>query len=948
MANRKGVYSDVQPILTQNWVCQQVRGSKVLDVGCGQGDISLLLGREGFDVVGLDVCREAVDDANLRLRNEEESVRRNVTFIHQNIYTATFESGTFDTVIVGKMIEQVVQPQRLLAKIWEFLKDGGLLVMTTPFGINEDGHPNQSSYLSDWLKVTAPYFEIKEVEFIGKKICFTGTKRASARDELDRHVTLMEQEEAAFYHVERTLLDVVKEKEDRLKWLDARIENLEKTVQLEKQEKDALAHRIEAELAASLAAEQKAAELKQEIETVKLQLDQITKEREALTKEKEQLAHELKNIKSAISGYEKRAKKVVSSKDKNIRYLRNRLAVTEQSVKFRLGSALINSVKNPLTIPKNAYLISRMLAGGVRRKLKGIQRKYKLPPLPYDNTPLPAFSQSGYNGSSGFGDERVEAGEGLNELLLTGLHEPTSLDKLKVAAILDDFSTSCFAPECTLITFRPDNWREVFSAEYPHLLFVESAWKGNSGAWQYKIAKYSYAQGPELDDMLSWCRRRNIPTVFWNKEDPVHFDRFIHTARKFDIIFTSDANCIEKYKEVVEHDRVYSLPFAAQPVLHNPTRVKGYKQKEVCFAGSYYANRHPQRRQDMERLLDGALNKGLEIYDRNYGTESEHFRFPERFQPYIKGSLPYDKLVNAYKHYKVFLNCNSVTDSPTMFSRRVFELLACGTTVVSTHSKGIEEMFGNCVLLVDGDSAGERLDEALTHGEWRRKNELMGMREIFNRHTYRHRLHEIARKCGYDLEAPYAYRVALFAVPSTGDEAERIAEMFVRQSYRQCHLYLFVNRKFDVVPHHDRVSIVKGDPDQYDFVEDYVGVMSPSHYYGRHYVEDLVHAVKYSKADIVGKASVFAYDREKATLERCNEDMEYIYTQELVPEAALFSTEWIKKKDFRLSELRDKRFLREAAALGARLYAADAYNFILHASRTDDVVLDKLADQVSV
>ena len=47
------------------------------------------------------------------------------------------------------------------------------------------------------------------------------------------------------------------------------------------------------------------------------------------------------------------------------------------------------------------------------------------------------------------------------------------------------------------------------------------------------------------------------------------------------------------------------------------------------------------------------------------------------------GELPYDQMLAAYKMYKVFLNVNSVIDSPTMCARRVFELSACSTPVVS-------------------------------------------------------------------------------------------------------------------------------------------------------------------------------------------------------------------------------------------------------------------------
>src|SRR5690625_7869692 len=51
-------------------------------------------------------------------------------------------------------------------------------------------------------------------------------------------------------------------------------------------------------------------------------------------------------------------------------------------------------------------------------------------------------------------------------------------------------------------------------------------------------------------------------------------------------------------------------------------------------------------------------------------------------------------MLAAYRNYKVFLNVISVTESPSMCARRVFEILASGTPVVSGESAAIPEFFG--------------------------------------------------------------------------------------------------------------------------------------------------------------------------------------------------------------------------------------------------------------
>lgn len=75
-----------------------------------------------------------------------------------------------------------------------------------------------------------------------------------------------------------------------------------------------------------------------------------------------------------------------------------------------------------------------------------------------------------------------------NSLLkLVGYETPQSLKELKIACIFDEFTMNCYKNEVDLITFRQDNWKEVFSIKRPHLLFVESAWKGNGEHGNIKL-----------------------------------------------------------------------------------------------------------------------------------------------------------------------------------------------------------------------------------------------------------------------------------------------------------------------------------------------------------------------------------------------------------------------------------------------------------------------------
>lgn len=83
-------------------------------------------------------------------------------------------------------------------------------------------------------------------------------------------------------------------------------------------------------------------------------------------------------------------------------------------------------------------------------------------------------------------------------------------------------------------------------------------------------------------------QRKNIPTIFWAKEDPNDFNVFIEAAKHFEYVFTPDTNCIQKHKNILGHDKVYFLPLGVQPKIHNPINKDKEKLGEVAFAGSWY------------------------------------------------------------------------------------------------------------------------------------------------------------------------------------------------------------------------------------------------------------------------------------------------------------------------------------------------------------------------
>ena len=281
---------------------------------------------------------------------------------------------------------------------------------------------------------------------------------------------------------------------------------------------------------------------------------------------------------------------------------------------------------------------------------------------------------------------------------------------LRVALVADELTRSCLLPECQVLDVTPQNAASVLRHKRPDLVFVESAWSGRRNRWKFRIA--AYPDHPErtnadLRHLVTLARELHIPTVFWNKEDGVHFERFIDSARLFDAIFTVDASCVERYKAHVGPDvPVGVLPFAVQPVIHSFSGIDP-NRKGACFVGSYSQHIHDARRERQDMLLQtaGAV-LGLTVYDRNSDRRADRYRYPGFPGLHVKPRVPHHDTAHIYKSHLVSLNVNTVENSDTMFSRRLIEILACGGLAVSTPALALDRLFpGFCHVVRDKDEA---------------------------------------------------------------------------------------------------------------------------------------------------------------------------------------------------------------------------------------------------
>nr|WP_232958482.1 glycosyltransferase [Corynebacterium meridianum] len=463
---------------------------------------------------------------------------------------------------------------------------------------------------------------------------------------------------------------------------------------------------------------------------------------------------------------------------------------------------------------------------------------------------------------------------------------------------------------------------------------------------------------PCLRDIVSHARSQNIPTVFWNKEDPPHYRDFLPVARLFDYVFTTDAERIPAYIGDLGHDRVAVLPFAAQPSMHNPRRpLRGYASRDVAFAGSYFRHKFPERRAQMDLLLGAAVDAssdmtyGLEIFSRFLGLD-ERYQFPEPLNEHVIGSVDYDRMVSAYHLYKVFLNVNSVVDSPTMCSRRIFELIASGAAVVSTESAAIERFFPATEVSVVSDAAtANSMIRALVRNPVLRERMVhRGQRRIWREHTYGHRVDTILQRCGLGDKAKTRPTVSTLVSTNRPGQLDHVLDTVASMNGvegLQVQLCLlthgfevdesFPERAADLgltntVLLHEPAETSLGACYN-KLVQaasgDVVAKIDDDDLYGPQYLSDQIYALDYSGADVVGKQAHYMWIEASDCTSIVSPEREHKNTQFVAgPTIVTWRSTALATPFADLDKGEDTQFLKDIVDSGGAIYSADRYNFV--------------------
>ena len=405
---------------------------------------------------------------------------------------------------------------------------------------------------------------------------------------------------------------------------------------------------------------------------------------------------------------------------------------------------------------------------------------------------------------------------------------------LSVGIITDEYMFNFYKDVFETVTYlSPANLSGKLKSGTMDLVIYVSCWKGLEGE-EWKGIKYREGPASALEAILDFCHKNNIPSIFQSIEDPSNYEYFLPIARKFDYVFTSDADLVDRYREDLRHDRVYYGEYGANPLINNP--IGSWRIDLPCafFAGSY-PNRYPERLEDMETIFDSIPDREdhLVILDRNYGNPD--YAFPKKYDGTIFAPLPHDVLQNLHKIFRYSLNFNSIKHSSTMCAMRIYELQDHGLPIISNYSKSVLNKFPEIRLICRPATIAGVLADRISLVELAVANKLMI--DIINKRSSWNVVNEMLSKVGFDLEVDRPPKVLVITTHEDLDSVQRMAL-----------------KQLDV-------QAVVVEESQFDHKSlrafDYFTRMSSSYHYDPNYLAGKIAAFVYTNSQFVTQNSFF-------------------------------------------------------------------------------------------
>jgi 2-polyprenyl-3-methyl-5-hydroxy-6-metoxy-1,4-benzoquinol methylase len=102
------------------------KGSRLFDLGCGNGHVASCLERAGYTITGIDASSEGIEIA----RKAYPQIRLEMGSVYEDLAK---RFGLFDAVVSLEVVEHLYDPRRFVKTAYDLLSPGGVVVISTPY-----------------------------------------------------------------------------------------------------------------------------------------------------------------------------------------------------------------------------------------------------------------------------------------------------------------------------------------------------------------------------------------------------------------------------------------------------------------------------------------------------------------------------------------------------------------------------------------------------------------------------------------------------------------------------------------------------------------------------------------------------------------------------------------------------------------------------------------------
>lgn len=220
------------------------------------------------------------------------------------------------------------------------------------------------------------------------------------------------------------------------------------------------------------------------------------------------------------------------------------------------------------------------------------------------------------------------------------------------------------------------------------------------------------------------------PSVYWAFDthiDDKGYQYRLNRAKQFDHVFLCHKGQMDAFvRDGIDPKKIHYLPVAAEPEAYSPHPIM--KKYNWCFIGHLNSN--------------GRIDL-VDRFVREFGLGEGKGYFGHR----IHGLQGHNVLNDAAKKYS--MSRLAINDSiKNDLNMRTFEVMATGTTLITQENEPLLELFEPNRHLI----TFRKIDEAVDKAKWLLANPDVrddigqsGLKEVLDKHTYKHRTLEILK-----------------------------------------------------------------------------------------------------------------------------------------------------------------------------------------------------------